>query len=99
MSSNIISTSSSKTIFSNNKENIVETKSEEIILSDSDIREVIKKGYLLSQITLAEIPDIIKDAINQAIIDAKTQTLSDSLIQALQDSLDNLDSGVYKKHT
>lgn len=97
MSSNIINTSSSRTIFSKNKENIVETTSEDIILSDTDIREVIKKGYLLSQINLAEIPDIIQDAINQAITDAKTQTLSDALIQTLKDSLDNLDSGVYKK--
>lgn len=89
--------SSTSKILSTNTANIIESNKENIIESDSDFREVVKKGYLLSQINLTTIPDIIQDAINEAIVQAKNTTLSDSLIQTLIQSLENLDSGIYKK--
>ena len=97
MTASIINTGKNNKIFATNNINKIEVVEKNKIESDSDFREVIKKGYLLSQINLSEVPDIIKEAINQAILDAKNQTLSDALIQTLRDSLENLDSGVYKK--
>lgn len=85
------------TIFTTNNENVFESDNENVIYADNDTREVIPKGYLLSQINLSTIPDVIKDAIDKAIIDAKNQTLADSLIETLKQSLENLDDGVYKK--
>ena len=93
----IINTNSNTKIFSTNNINKIEVSNENIIQSDSESREVIKKGYLLSQINLSSVPSVIADAINQAMIDTKNATLSDALIDALRTSLENLDDGVYKK--
>ena len=84
-------------ILSTNKPNTIEVNNDNIIESDSEFREVIKKGYLLTQINLSTIPDIIQDAIDKAILDAKTQTLADSLISTMRQSIENLGDGVYKK--
>uniref|UniRef100_UPI00404878E9 hypothetical protein n=1 Tax=Aliarcobacter sp. TaxID=2321116 RepID=UPI00404878E9 len=84
-------------VFNSNKDNTIESNNTNIIEADSEEREVIKKGYLLNNINLTTIPEIIKDAINKAMIDTKEVTLSDSLIQTLKHSLENLDDGVYKK--
>jgi len=48
-------------------------------------REVVKKGYLLNNINLSTIPDIIQDAINQAVLDANTAVVTEmcSLITQL----------------
>lgn len=97
MTTSIINTGNNTKIFSNNNVNKIEVSTENIIQSDSESREVIKKGYLLSQINLTTIPDIIQDAINEAMLDTKEQTLADALIETLRLSISNLDDGVYKK--
>jgi hypothetical protein len=97
LSASIINTNNNTKIFSTNNINKIEVSNENIIQSDSESREVIKKGYLLSQINLSSVPSVIADAINQAMIDTKNATLSDALIDALRTSLENLDDGVYKK--
>lgn len=97
MSASTINTSSVAKIFTTNTVNKIEVINENIIQSDSESREVIKKGYLLSQINLTTIPDIIQNAINEAMLDTKEQTLADALIETLRLSISNLDDGVYKK--
>lgn len=97
MSAKIISTKLTSTIFSTNKTNEVEINHDKKVEADSEFREVIKKGYLLNNINLSTVPDVVRDAIDKAIIDAKNQTLADSLIETLKQSLENLDDGVYKK--
>ena len=84
-------------IISTNKVNTVITNTDNKIESDSEFREVVKKGYLLNQINLSSIPTIIQDALDKLINDAKNATLSDSLIQNLKQSLESLDDGIYKK--
>ena len=97
MSTSTINTSSVAKIFTTNTVNKIEVINENIIQSDSESREVIKKGYLLSQINLTTIPDIIQNAINEAMLNTKEQTLADALIETLRLSISNLDDGVYKK--
>lgn len=97
MNTSIINTNSNTKIFSTNNINKIEVNNENIIESNSDVREVLPKGYLLSQINLSTIPSVIADAINQAMIDTKNATLSDTLIDTLRTSLQNLDDGIYKK--
>ncbi len=92
----VINSTSSKTI-GTNKLNTVDVNTDKIIKSDSEFREVVKKGYLLNNINLSTIPDIIQNAINQAILDAKEQTLADAMIETLRLSILNLDDGIYKK--
>lgn len=92
----VINSTSFKTI-GTNKLNIVDVNTDKIIKSDSEFREVVKKGYLLNNINLSTIPDIIQNAINQAILDAKEQTLADAMIETLRLSILNLDDGIYKK--
>lgn len=92
----VINSTSSKTI-GTNKLNIVDVNTDKIIKSDSEFREVVKKGYLLNNINLSTIPDIIQNAINQAVLDAKEQTLADAMIETLRLSILNLDDGIYKK--
>ena len=95
--SKLISNSTHSKIFGINKINTVEVNTDKIIESDSESREVVKKGYLLNNINLSTIPDIIQNAINQAILDAKEQTLADAMIETLRLSILNLDDGIYKK--
>ena len=89
--------SSNTKIFSTNEQNIVEANKDNIVEADAQIREVIPKGYLLSNINLSTVPDVIADAILQAMSDTKDAVLSDSLLSTLRTSLENLDDGVYKK--
>lgn len=84
-------------ILSTNQLNTIEVNKDNIIEADSQLREVIQKGYLLTQINLSTIPDIIQEAIDNAILDAKTQTLADSLISTMRQTIENFDDGVYKK--
>ena len=84
-------------ILSTNKPNTIEVNNNNIIESDSEFREVIKKGYLLTQINLSTVPDVITDAINEAMFNTKEAVLSDALINTLKQSLENLDDGIYKK--
>lgn len=95
--SKVFQSSTISKILSTNKPNTIEVNNDNIIESDSEFREVIKKGYLLTQINLSTIPDIIQDAIDKAILDAKTQTLADSLISTMRQTIENFDDGVYKK--
>lgn len=95
--SKVFQSSSISKILSTNQLNTIEVNNDNIIESDSEFREVIKKGYLLTQINLSTIPDIIQDAIDKAILDAKTQTLADSLISTMRQTIENFDDGVYKK--
>ena len=95
--SKVFQSSSISKILSTNKPTTVEVNNDNIIESDSEFREVIKKGYLLTQINLSTIPDIIQEAIDKAILDAKTQTLADSLISTMRQSIENFEDGVYKK--
>lgn len=97
MSAKIISTKSTSTIFSTNKINEVEINHDKKVEADSEFREVIKKGYLLNNINLSTVPDVIKDAIDKAIIDAKNKTLADALIENLRNSIESLNDGIYKK--
>ena len=97
MSASIINTGTNTKIFSNNNVNKIEVSTENIIQSDSESREVVKKGYLLSQINLSTVPDVITDAINEAMFNTKEAVLSDALINTLKQSLENLDDGIYKK--
>lgn len=97
MGASIINTGINTKIITANNINKVEVSTDNVIHSDSDFREVVKKGYLLSQINLSTVPDIIQDAINEAMLNTKEQTLADSLIETLRLSIENLDDGVYKK--
>lgn len=93
----VFHSSSTSKIVSINSDNIIEVNKDNIIESDSEFREVVKKGYLLNNINLSTIPDIIQEAIDNAILDAKTQTLADSLISTMRQTIENFDDGVYKK--
>ena len=84
-------------ILSANKTSKIDVVEEQTIQSDSDFREVVKKGYLLNNIALTSVPDVIQDAIDQAKLDAKDITLADDLLTALRLEVDNLNSGVYTK--
>lgn len=95
--SKVFQSSSISKILSTNKPNTIEVNNDNIIESDSEFREVIKKGYLLSQINLSTVPDVITDAINEAMLNTKEAVLSDALIDTLKQSLQNLDDGIYKK--
>jgi hypothetical protein len=97
LNTSIINTGGNTKIFSTNNINKIEVVEKNKIESNSDIREVLPKGYLLSQINLSSVPSVITDAINQAMIDTKDATLSDALISTLRTSLQNLDDGIYKK--
>lgn len=92
----VIKTNQENIFSTNNPAKIIEVKDKKIE-SDSEFREVIKKGYLLSQINLSTVPKVIADAITKAMEDTKNATLSDALIQTLRQSLENLDDGIYKK--
>lgn len=95
--SKVFQSSTISKILSTNKPNTIEVNNDNIIESDSEFREVIKKGYLLSQINLSTVPDVITDAINEAMFNTKEAVLSDALINTLKQSLENLDDGIYKK--
>lgn len=93
----VFKSSTTSKILSTNQLNTIEVNKDNIIEADSQLREVIQKGYLLTQINLSTIPDIIQEAIDNAILDAKTQTLADSLISTMRQTIENFDDGVYKK--
>ncbi len=95
--SKVFQSSTFSKILSTNKPNTIEVNNDNIIESDSEFREVIKKGYLLSQINLSTVPAVITDAINEAMLNTKEAVLSDALIDTLKQSLQNLDDGIYKK--
>ena len=93
----IVSTSKINKVFSTNAVNSIEVSKEKIIKSNNKLREVVEAGYLLSNINLSTVPDVIADAITKAMSDTKDAVLSDSLLSTLRTDLENLDDGVYKK--
>ena len=68
--SKVFQSSTISKILSTNKPNTIEVNNDNIIESDSEFREVVKKGYLLNNINLSTIPDIIQEAIDNAILAA-----------------------------
>ena len=51
----------------------------------------------LTNIALASVPDIVQQAINNAITEAVNLSLSSGLLQTIINDIENLDSGIYKK--